>query len=159
MQLHPLRGYPVLVFEYAKLGVSTVKMHESHEKQRQHRTPARIVCLRDSGLECRLIAEHEGLAHLPQRMPDAVGELGGAFGVFDVLLDELTPIGAERRVDEFDGGNAIEIDLPLRLAHRIECLHDVLLTTDHVERRQLAQPCRRCLGMLQRVANILHLRC
>ena len=57
------------------------------------------------------------------------------------------------------GGNAIEIDLPLRLAHRIECLHDVLLTTDHVERRQLAQPCRRCLGMLQRVANILHLRC
>src|SRR5207247_945588 len=50
MQLHPLRGYPVLVLEYAKLGVSTVKMHEPHEKQWQHCTPARIVCLRDGGL-------------------------------------------------------------------------------------------------------------
>ena len=106
----------------------------------------------------RLIGEHECLAHLPQRLPDALGELGRALDILDVLLDQLPAIGPKRRIDEFDGGDAIQIEGALPLAHRLEHADDVLLPPDHVERRQLAQPRRRALCALQRIGRVLGLR-
>jgi len=45
------------------------------------------------------------------------------------------------------------------LAHGVEDGNDLLLPADHVERRQLAQPHRRYLGVLQRIGQIFRLRC
>jgi hypothetical protein len=84
----------------------------------------------------------------------SIGELGRAFGVLDVLLDELATVGAQRRVDELDRSHAVEIHRELGLAHGIERLDDVLLAADHVERRQLPQPRRGALRALQRVGRV-----
>ena len=146
MQLDPLCRNPALVLEYAHLGVGAVKMDKAHEEQRQCSAPTRVIRLRDCAFECRLIREHERLAHFPQRLPDAFGELGRGFSVLDVLLDQLPPIAAEGGIDEFDGSDSVQVDIALRIAHRVEHANDVLLPADDVERRQLPQPRRRGLG-------------
>ena len=110
VQLDPFGRNPSLVLEHAQLGVGAVEMDQSHEHQRQHRLPARVVRLRHRALERRLIGKRERLAHLPQRLPDAIGELGRALDVLDVLLDQLAAIGAERGVDELDGVDAVQVD-------------------------------------------------
>src|SRR5438876_9681665 len=92
-------------------------------------------------------------------MPDAFGKLRGPFCILDILLDELAPVRAKRRIDELDGGGAVQIDRPLRLPHFVQREYHVLLPADDVERRQLPQPYRRRLGMLQRIAGLFCLRC
>ena len=87
-------------------------------------------------------------------MPDSVGELGRALRVLDVLLDQLPAVCAERRIDEFDGSDAIQIDSVLALPHAVECADHVLLPSDHVERRQLPQPCGSALGVLQGIGRV-----
>ncbi|MGH8852570.1 MAG: hypothetical protein ACREYD_16405 [Casimicrobiaceae bacterium] len=102
-----------------------------------------------------MIGKRERLAHLPQCLPDATGELGRVLDVLDVLLDQLPPIGAQRGVDEFDGGDAAQVDRPRRPAQGLEGADHVLLPPDDVERGQLPQPRRRRFGALQRIARVL----
>jgi hypothetical protein len=110
-------------------------------------------------LEGGLVRQRERLAHLKQSLPDPIRQLGRALGIFDVLLDQLAPVGTQCRIDELDGVDAVQIRGALRLAHGVENDDDLLLPADHVQRRKLTQPCCRCLGVLQWVGRIFRLRC
>ena len=134
-------------------------MDQPHEQQWKRRFPARVVGLMHRGLESGLVRQRERLAHLPQSLPDSIRQLGRALGIFDVLLDQLAPVGAQRRIDKLDGVDAVQIRGALHLAHGVETGDDLLLPADHVQRWKLTQPCSRCLGVLQWVGQIFRLRC
>ena len=74
--------------------------------------------------------------------------------VLDVLLDQLPAVRAQRGIEELDRGDAVEVDVPARLAHPVERSHHVLLAPDHVERRQLAQPAGRRFRRQERIGMI-----
>jgi len=158
MQLDPLRGNPALVFEDAQLGIGPVEMDQPHEEQRQRDFPSRVRRLCQRSRERRLICMRKRLAHLPECLPDALGELGRAFGVLDVLLDQLAAIGAERSIDEFDRGDAVHVERMLAVADAIEGTDDVLLPPYHVECRKFAQPSGGGLRVLQRISRVPGLR-
>ena len=159
MQFHPLRRDPALEPEHAELGVRAVVVDEPREQQRRQRLPAGVVALPQRLLERGLVRVDESLREVVDRLPDALGELGGGVVVLDVLLDELAAIGAQRGVEEFERLHAPEIDRLARLAHRVERAHHVLLAADDVERRQLAQPARDGLRGQQRVRDFLGAGC
>ena len=158
VQLDPFRRDPALVLEHPKLGIGTLEMHEAHEQQRQRCPPACIAGLGQRALERLLVCHGEALAHLPQRLPDPLSQLRRAFDILDVLLDQLTAIGAKRRIEELDRADAIQVDRALQSAQRVERLDHMLLPSDHVERRQLTQPCAGRLRALQRIADVLALQ-
>ena len=154
-----LAGNPALEAEHAQLGVGAVVVDEAREEQRRQRLPARVARLPQRFLERRLVRVHEALRQVVDRLPDALGELGRAVVVLDVLLDELAAVGAERGVEELDRLHAREVDRPARLAHRVEGAHHVLLATDDIERRQLAQPAGHGLRRGQRIGDFLGSGC
>ena len=140
VQIRPFGGNPALVPEHAQLRVGAVVMEQPREKQRDHRFPARIRAFGQRPFERRLVRVDEALAHLLRRLPAAVGDARGAVDVLDVLLDELAAVRAQGRVEELDGGDAIEVDRPARLAHAVEDAHDLVLAGDDVLGRQVPQP-------------------
>lgn len=113
-------------------------MNEAREQQRQNRLPARILRLRQRLLQQRLIDVGEALRHFMRGLPDALGQPGGALGVFHILLEQLAPVGPQRSVEILDRGNTVQVEVLARLPHALECPHDVLLPADDVQRRQLA---------------------
>ena len=126
--------------ERAELGVGAVEVKQAREELRDERFPARIRALGQRPLQRRLVRVDEALAHFLRRLPSAVGHPGGTVDVLHVLLHELAAVGAQRGVQELDGGDAVVVDRPGRLAHAVEDAHDLMLTRDDVLGRQVPQP-------------------
>ena len=126
--------------ERAELGIGAVIVEQAREKLRNERLPARIRDLGQRALQRRLVGVDEALAHLLRRLPAAVGDPRGTVDVLHVLLHELAAVGAQRGVQELDGGDAVVVHRPARLAHAVEDPHDLMLTRDDVLGRQVPQP-------------------
>lgn len=110
-------------------------------------------------LERGLVGEDEALRQVVDGLPDAIRELRAGGVVLDVLLDELAPIGAERRVEILHGVGARGIDRTSRLPHGIERTHHVLLTADDIERGQLPQPSGRDARRYERIRELASAGC
>jgi hypothetical protein len=138
VEVQPLRRNPALEAEDTQLRVGSVVVDEPREQPRHDRLEPRVVGLDEHVLERRLVRGNEPLAELLQCEPQALGELRRGLDVLDVLLGELAAVRAERRIEELDGGDAVQVGTLARALHPVEGAHHVLLAADHVERGQLA---------------------
>ena len=101
----------------------------------------------ERGRERRVVRGDELLRDLVRRLPEAVGESGRAAQVLEVPLDQAPAVDLERGVEEQDRGDPVEVVRRARVPQAGECLDDVRLPADDVERRQAAEPLRRRPGV------------
>jgi hypothetical protein len=158
MQLDPLRRNPVLVPAHAQLRIGAVVMDEPREEDRHVRFPASEARRRERVFEHVLIRRDEALRKVQARLPDPLGHLWRGLEAFDVLLEQLAAVGAERCVGVLQCLRACKVHRTPRLAQSLECPQHQLLPRDNVERRQIVQPGRGGLRRHERVAGIPHTR-